>query len=92
VLGALAVERELHQRGEPRAQAAGVEQRDAALDHAGVHQAPHPAQRRGRRGVGGGGQCLVGERGIGLKQLEQPQVGGVEVDGGRRLQELGCFG
>ena len=78
VLGALAVQRHLHQRRQPGAQAVGVEQGHAALDHAFVHQAPHPPQGRGRRGVAAFGEFQVGQRGVGLQQVQQLQVGGIE--------------
>jgi hypothetical protein len=59
VLGTLAVERDLGDH----AQAAHLGRRHdghLALDDAGLHQAPYPAQRGGRRHMRRFGQRLVG--------------------------------
>jgi hypothetical protein len=50
----------------------------AAFDDPGIHQPPHPPQRRGRAGVGRGGERLVGQGSVGLQQIEQVALGGVE--------------
>jgi hypothetical protein len=64
------------------ADAVGVQQGHLAIDDAGIHQPAHAAQRRGWAGVSGRRQVLVGLGGVGLQQVEQTDVGGVEVDGG----------
>jgi hypothetical protein len=86
MLGALAVQRDLHQRGEPRRQAVRIQQRHAALDHPGFHQPAHAAQRRGGRSQRTFGQFLVGQSGIGLKQFKQADVGRVEINSIHRLR------
>jgi hypothetical protein len=81
MLGALAVERDLHQGGEACRQRVRVEQGDAALDDPFVEQAAHTAQRRGRRGVCARCELLVGHGGVGLQEFEYPEVGGVKFHG-----------
>ena len=44
----------------------------------GLAQAPHPAQRGGRRDMGRLRQRVVGQAGIGLQQVQQAPVDGIQ--------------
>jgi hypothetical protein len=79
---------ELHERigDDPEAELAAVQDRDRALDVAGLLQAPHATQAGRGREVHARGQLLVRERGIRLQLLQDAQVRVVELGRGGHAQ------
>jgi len=84
LLGALAVQRHLDDAGQPvalqRGQPVGLQDGHLAFDQPRILQALDAAQAGGRRHMHLLGQRLVALGGVGLQQVEQLQVGGVQCD------------
>jgi acetyltransferase-like isoleucine patch superfamily enzyme len=84
LLGALAVERNLHHRAQAVPQngreAVGVQDRDLALDQPGIPQPLDAPQAGGRRHMHPCRQGQVAEAGVGLQGVQQPKIGFVDVD------------
>ncbi|MEN9475851.1 MAG: hypothetical protein RIS48_2573 [Pseudomonadota bacterium] len=78
LLLALAVQADLDQRGQAMTQhggqPVGLQQRDLALDHPQLDQAPHPAQAGRGRNTQALGQGLIRARSIALQFGQQPEV------------------
>jgi hypothetical protein len=84
MLGALAVERNLHHRAQAVTQngceAVGIQDRDLALDQPGIPQPLDAAQAGGRRHMHPCRQGQVAEGSVGLQGVQQPKIGFVDVD------------
>jgi hypothetical protein len=84
LLGALAVERNLHHRAQAMPQngreAVGVQDRDLALDQPGIPQPLDAPQAGGWRHMHLRRQGQVAEGGVGLQGVQQPKIGFVDVD------------
>jgi hypothetical protein len=85
LLGALAVERNLHHRAQAVPQngreAVGVQDRDLALDQPGIPQPLDAPQAGGWRHMHLRRQGQVAEGGVGLQGVQQPKIGFVDIDG-----------